>query len=404
MSRSPIVPVLQKDRILSIDLLRGVAVMGILVMNIQHFSMPQAAYINPAAYGDLSGANLYVWILSHILASEKFMSIFSMLFGAGVLLFSSRAESKGMNSASLHYRRMFWLLIFGLLHAYLLWSGDILVSYSLCGMFVFLFRNKRPFTLLRIGFALFLVPMLLNLFFAWSIPFWPEETLNFTKESWMPSVDGIRHQLAVYRGGWRDQMELRVPGSMFMQTGYFFMESFWQVSALMLLGMALYQWEILSGGRSRRFYRRMALTGLGIGYVLSGLGVYLNFEKEWVMEYSMFQGSEFNYAGSVAVALGYTALVMLASKGRSGAGLIGVMAAVGRMAFTSYIFMTLLGTFLFYGHGLGLFGSVERKFQILIVTAIWIPVLLLSHFWLKRFPFGPLELIWRRLTYWKFIN
>jgi uncharacterized protein len=124
-------PTVSANRIISLDILRGVAVLGILIMNIQSFSMPSAAYINPTAYGDLTGLNKWIWILSHLLASEKFMSIFSMLFGAGVVLFTGNAESRGSNSAALHYRRMGWLLLFGFIHAYLLWYGDILVSYSI---------------------------------------------------------------------------------------------------------------------------------------------------------------------------------------------------------------------------------------------------------------------------------
>jgi uncharacterized protein len=399
MTGSPYSPVPHQDRILSIDILRGFAVLGILIMNIQHFSMPQAAYINPTAYGDLSGLNKWVWILSHILASEKFMSIFSMLFGASMLLFSGRAEFKGRNSASLHYRRMFWLLVFGLMHAYLLWSGDILVSYSICGMLVFLFRNKRPFTLIGIAFVFFLVPILLNLFFVWSIPYWPEENIQYTMDNWKPGMESIQHQLEVYRSGWWAQMALRIPGSIFMQTGYFFMESFWQVTALMLVGMALFKWEIFSAKRSSRFYWKMVLFGLVGGYLLSGLGVYLNFEKQWTMEFSMFLGSEFNYVGSVGVALGYTALVMLCTKNEAFPGFKYLFAAVGRMAFSNYILMTLLATFIFYGHGLALFGSIERKHQILFVLAIWILILIISPLWLKRFKFGPLERIWRSLTY-----
>jgi uncharacterized protein len=397
-------PVSQSDRILSIDLLRGVAVLGILIMNIQHFSMPQAAYINPTAYGDLTGLNRWVWILSHILAREKFMSIFSMLFGAGVLLFTHRAELKGLNSALLHYRRMFWLLVFGLMHAYLLWTGDILVSYGLCGMLVFLFRNKRPFTLVGIAFAFFVIPILLNLYFVWSIPYWPEEIRHFTMESWKPGAESLQQHLDVYRSGWWDQMELRIPGSLFMQTGYFFMESFWQVTALMLTGMALYKWEILSGGRSRRFYLSMVLIGLVAGYSLSGLGVYLNFRKQWLMEYSMFLGSEFNYVGSVGVAMAYTALLMLFSKSAALPRIKGQIASVGRLAFSNYILMTLLGTFIFYGHGLGLYGSVDRKYLILFVLAIWILMLIISPLWLRFFRFGPLERIWRSLTYRRLRN
>ena len=396
-------PVSSTDRIVSIDLLRGIAVLGILVMNIQHFSMPPAAYINPTAYGDLGGLNKWVWILSHILASEKFLSIFSILFGAGVLIFTERAEKKGFNSAALHYRRMSWLLLFGLMHGYLLWSGDILVNYSLCGMLVYLFRHERPVILIRIGFSFFLVPLLLGLFFSWSMPGWPVEVVQNNMESWQPGAGTIGHYLEVYRGGWLEQMELRIPGTVSVETTYFLKQTFWRVMAMMLLGMALFKWKILSGDRSSGFYLKMAITGLAAGYLLSILGVCLNFRHQWSLEFSMYLGSQFNYIGSVAVALGYTALVMLLARSAGGVFIKRVLASVGRMAFSNYILMTLLCTFLFYGDGLGLYGSVERKEQVIFVLAIWVLLVITSTLWLKRFRIGPLERIWRILTYrtWK---
>jgi len=229
------------ERIVSIDVLRGVAVLGILIMNIQSFSMPNAAYINPDAYGDLTGINKWVWILSHILASEKFMSIFSLLFGTGVLIFTEKAWSKGKNSAALHYKRMGWLMVFGMMHAYLLWYGDILVTYSLCGMFVFLFRNKRPASLVWIGLGFFMVPIMINTMFGVTISYWPQESYLSTLHSWNPGAETIQNQIHIMRGEWLEQMELRVPSSIFMQSGYFLMEPFWQVTSMMLMGMALYK-------------------------------------------------------------------------------------------------------------------------------------------------------------------
>ena len=171
----------------------------------------------------------------------------------------------------------------------------------------------------------------------------------------------------------------------------------------MLLGMALFKWEVLSSGRSSSFYTKMAVIGLIVGYLLSGTGVFLNFTYQWTMEFSLFLGAQFNYVGSVAVALGYIGVVMLISKSTSYKGLSKAFSAVGRMAFTNYILMTLIGTFLFYGHGLGLYGSVERKYQVIIVLAIWILILIISPLWLRRFRFGPLERLWRGLTYWRII-
>ena len=147
-------PVLPTARIKALDVLRGFAVLGILIMNIQSFAMIETAYINPAAFGDLTGLNKIVWIVSHILADQKFMTIFSILFGAGILMISDKAEQKNLKSAGLHYRRIFWLLIIGLIHAYLLWHGDILVTYALCAFWVFLFRKLSPIKLIIIGLLL----------------------------------------------------------------------------------------------------------------------------------------------------------------------------------------------------------------------------------------------------------
>jgi uncharacterized protein len=389
----------EKDRIASLDQLRGVAVLGILVMNIQNFSMPAAAYLNPTAYGNMDGLNRWVWIISHILASEKFMTIFSMLFGSGILLFTRRAEQKGINSAALHYRRMGWLLLFGMVHGYLLWSGDILVTYSLCGMVVFLFRDKQPALLVRIAFSFFLVPILLDLYFYWSMPGWPREVVQSAIESWQPGSGTIQQYLEVYRGRWLEQMELRVPDTLNLQTSYFISHSFWRVMAMMLLGMALFKWQVLSGVRSAGFYRRMAIAGLAGGIFLSGLGVILNFRHHWSLNFSMYLGSQYNYTGSVAVALGYIALVMLLGRSRGGRRIKAVLASVGRMAFSNYILMTFLCTILFYGNGAGLYGSVDRTTQVIIVLAIWLLLMIFSTLWLKWFRYGPLERIWRGLTY-----
>lgn len=147
-------PVAASERIQSIDVLRGFALLGILVMNIQAFAMPMAAYVNPTAYGDLEGINLWVWRLSHLFADMKFMSIFSMLFGAGIILMTSRNEAKGRPSGLIHYKRMFLLLLFGMLHAYAFWWGDILFLYAICGFWLYLLRRWWPVFQFMSGAAL----------------------------------------------------------------------------------------------------------------------------------------------------------------------------------------------------------------------------------------------------------
>lgn len=390
---------IQKDRIISLDLLRGVAIAGILIMNIQSFSMPSAAYINPTAFGDLTGINKWVWIISHLLASGKFMSIFSMLFGAGVLLFIENAVRRGDHAARLHFRRMGWLLLFGMMHGYLLWSGDILVCYSLCGMVIWFFRNRKADRLLRAAAIFFLVPMVLGILWAFSMPYWQEEAVEAMSEIWNPDAGHIALTVERMKGGWLEQMKERVPHTLSMQTTVFLSETFWRVCSMMLLGMFLLKKEVLTAQRTRSFYIRLTLIGLSSGYLLSAFGVWMNFRMGWTLEYSMFLGGQFNYLGSLAVALGYMGVVMLIVKSERFCIFIRSFSALGRTAFSNYIFQTLICSLIFYGNGLGLFGSMERKYQLLIVIGVWVFQMILTTLYLRIFRQGPLEWLWRKLSY-----
>lgn len=394
-------PTVPGERQRSLDVLRGLAVLGILIMNIQSFSMISAAYINPTAYGDLSGANLGVWIVSHLLTADKFMSVFSMLFGAGVVLMAERIEAAGGKPGRVHVRRMAWLFLFGLLHAYLIWNGDILVAYALCGMLAFLFRRLSPGKLVLAASLFFVVPILLYAMSSFSIHYWPRESYAQTLRSWLPPPDDIARELDGMRGGWLEQMRTRMYGAIFLQTFLFLFLVFWRVMAMMLLGMALHKWGVLAARRARTFYVRLAVFGLVPGLLIVGWGVERNFAAGWTMDYSMFVGHLFNYVGSVGVAVGYVALVMIAVAAGWMPKVQTLLAGVGRMAFSNYILMSLLGMFIFYGNGLGLFGSVERVQQVLIVPAIWAVVLVVTQFWLSTFRYGPLEWLWRTLTYLK---
>ncbi len=389
------------ERIQSLDVLRGFAVLGILIMNIQSFSMIRAAYINPTAYGDLTGLNKWIWILSHLFACEKFMTVFSILFGAGIVLLTRRLESKGLSAAGIHYRRTFWLIVIALIHAYWFWYGDILFVYGLSALLVFLFRKASPKKLLVAGLIVIAVPSLLYLMFGLSIPYWPPEALESNMATWSPAPEIAAEEIAAYRGGWIRQMDARVPTSIFHQTFLILIWYGWRVVGLMMAGMALFKWGVLSAERSNRFYTRSTVLGLGLGLPVVALGVVLNFANEWRMEFSMFNGWQFNYWGSLAVAFGYIGVVMLFCRSNRGAGLKRLFADVGRMAFSNYLLQTLVCTTLFYGHGFGLFGKVERTGQILIVFAVWIVVVLFSRVWLRSFRFGPLEWLWRSLTYRK---
>ena len=394
-------PVAASDRIASLDVLRGFAVLGILVMNIQAFAMPSAAYFNPTVYGDLSGINFFVWLVSYLFVDQKFLSMFSLLFGAGICLFADRVEARSGRSAGLHYRRMFCLLLFGLVHAYFLWSGDVLVTYALCGSVLFLLRNRSPRTLVVIGLAVFSVASILYTATGMTTEFISDKDAAKIIAFWAPDAAKIDAELLAYRGGWFTQQAQRSTDTLAMHTMALPIRLLWQSAGLMLLGMALYRWQILSAARSDVFYRRLALIGFGVSVPVVAAGAWWNFAVGWSWERSMFLGSQFSYWGSLAMAFGYVGLAMLAVRRRWFSALQMRLAATGRMAFTNYIAQTLICTTIFYGHGFGLFGRVDRWQQAIVVFAVWGIQLWWSPLVLRRFRYGPLEWSWRELTYWR---
>ncbi len=396
------VPVKENQRIVAIDVLRGFALLGILLMNIQSFAMPDDAYFNPTNYGNLEGLNYGVWAFSHIFADQKFMTIFSLLFGAGILLITNKLESRGQSALGLHYRRNGWLLLFGLSHALLLWTGDILTAYALCAFWVYWLRKLKPMRLLIIGLIVMAVsPALLWLGGA-TMDLGGPEVVEELMLDWQPTAAMIQYDLDTYRGSWLTQMESRIPGTVEMLTTAFLFWALWRAGGLMLVGMALYKWGVLTAKRSQRFYMGMIILGFGLGIPIVAYGLTQNFAQGWTLIYSKFgAGSLFNYWGSLFVSSGYIGVMMLISQRGIFAKAQDALAAVGRMALSNYLLHTLICTTLFFGHGFGLYGSVERTTQLLIVVAIWIVQLMVSPLWLRHFRFGPFEWLWRSLTYWQ---
>ena len=394
-------PIRKHDRIESLDTLRGFALLGILLMNIQSFAMIDQAYMNPTAFGSLSGANYWVWFLSHLFADTKFISVFSMLFGAGIVLFAQRQEQKNTPSAAMHYRRMFGLFLFGICHAYLIWPGDILVPYAICGSMLFLVRNWSPRTQLISGLLTVAVASAIYCVAQIAVQFVSvEELANLVKE-WQASPEGISKQIAIYRGSWLGQLPHRASSAFILQTYVFAIFIGWRTAGCMLMGMALYRWKVLTGEASKSTYWLMVLIGFAIGLPTIAFGVHRNFAVDWNVRYSFFQGSQFNYWGSLAVALGYVGLINLLVKTTWFAWPASLLANVGRMALTNYLMQSIICSFVFYGHGLGLYCKLSRLQQFGVVLAIWVTQLIISPLWLNRFRYGPVEWLWRSMSYGK---
>ena len=417
-------PMAGNERISAVDTLRGVAVLGILVMNIYAFAMPFMAYNNPLMLGGTEWYNLGTWFFTHVFFDQKFMTIFSLLFGGGIVIMWERARARGASLGKIFYRRQLWLLVIGAAHAYLLWMGDILFHYALVGMLVFLFRRASPRRLIVLACVMLPVAPLLAVgssvymeqlqVAVAEIAEQTSDGATLTDEQtamvseWesmapfiAPGPEELDADLAAYRGDYAGIVSFRVPTAIMMQTQAVLFFFLWRVGGLMLLGMALMKMDILSGKRSATFYRRLMLVGYGAGLPLMAMSAYLLHANRWDGIFMFGVGGLPNYVGSILVASGHIAAVMLIVKSGALASLMTRFTAVGRMALSNYLMHTLVMTSLFYGYGLGLYGSVPRAAQMLLVIAMIGVQLWLSPLWLERYRFGPAEWLWRSLTYWK---
>jgi uncharacterized protein len=395
-------------RIATLDIVRGVAVMGILAMNIVAFAMPFQAYMNPLAYGGESGADFASWLVSFIFVDGKMRGLFSFLFGASMLLVIERAEANDQDAASIHWRRMFWLLVFGLIHLYLIWFGDILVGYALVGMIAWFFRNKAPAALIRWGIALVTVQLMIFASFA-VLAFYLQDAAAAPGASAESVAEwrGLEEQFGVLSGGALAGKLALFRGDYGALVGYRLGEHAlapieglvlfgWETLAYFLFGMVALRNGFLRGGWSDSAYRRTALIGFGIGipvYALLAWAVARDgFSVPMQLAIQIAATTPFRPLMFVATA----ALIILAT--RRGGALVERIAAAGRAAFTNYLGTSLIMTTFFYGYGAGLFGQLSRAELWLPVVAMWAVMLLWSKPWLDRFQYGPLEWLWRSLA------
>jgi len=394
-------PVQGADRIDSMDVLRGVAVMGILVMNIQSFSMPDPAYHNPTTYGDLTGANYSVWYWSHVLAEFKFITIFSMLFGAGLLVMRDRRIASGRWAIGLHYRRMFFLLMFGLAHGYLVWFGDILYAYAICGMVLYLFFWVPSWLLIILGLiSVAIARFTTDIVGAFETTYLSEEMYFRLLEQGNPEPMRIRDEIEIYQGSYATQMEHR-PFEMLRIHRGFFPYIALRVGGTILIGMGLYRMKFFSAKWPAWIYVSIMLLGGAVGLNMIMAGVEYNEAREWSYRDLYAWGWMYNYYGSVPLAVAWVALVMMICKISFLHLFTRPFAAVGRMAFTNYLMHTAICTTIFYGHGFGLFAELDRVQQFEVVVGIWVFQLIASPIWLSMFRFGPAEWLWRSLSYMK---
>jgi uncharacterized protein len=396
---SPLAPTAGAERIVAIDVLRGVVLLGILVMNVSFMGWPEAWAMDSPQFTDNTGPELALWFMADVLVNMRMMSIFSMLFGAGVVMVAEKAIAAGKSPAGLHYKRMFWLLVFGLVHAFLMWYGDILVGYALIGSIVYLLRRLPVRWLVACGAVSLGVATAVTLGFAGLFLLWKHGDPSGYASFDFYERDLIPGEIEAYRGGVVAQFHERWPAALMFIVFVGPTMFYWWSAGMMLFGMAAMKARLITGERPTKVYAAMAAAGFGIGLPLASAVTW------YKMAYGTGDAAQTmllfaaHYLPTVFVVCGWVGLVLLLCRQAWFATLSRPLASVGRMALTNYLSQTLIVTFLFYGHGLGLFAKLDRPAMFGIVLGVWALQLTWSPLWLSRFRFGPMEWVWRSLTY-----
>jgi uncharacterized protein len=423
-------PVSEAQRLRLIDALRGVALLGILLMNIPGFAMPN--YFSESFRSDPTNVNFWVSTVIGILFEGKMRALFGMVFGAGVVLFISKKLQTGRPVTGLFYRRMFWLVIFGLMHAHLiLWVGDILYLYGICGMILYLFRNVNPRYLVLIVFLMAMTDFAANVgLYQWArgqrlayvearnaqaegktLTEEQEQALadwRALETSFIPNRQDAEENTRKMKSDYAAVASYVRPLAFKLQTMLLPIEV-WDSLALMMLGLALYKWGFLSGNWANRHYWITMAIGYGIGLPLviySRYHSYLHYPNLEAILARMeaepieWTGLIYPFQRILLVMAHVSALVLLYKSGVM-QGLFRRLEAVGQMAFTNYIMQSVICTLFFFGYGLNYFGELEYYQLYFVVAAIWVLQLIVSPLWLQFFIYGPLEWLWRSLTYWR---
>ena len=392
-------PVSSTRRLETLDVLRGFALLGILAMNIRAMAAPMSAYMYPYALFDYEGFSRFAYLFTTVVFDLKMMGLFSMLFGAGILLYANKRTESGEPPRALWFRRMFVLLLIGLLHAYFVWAGDILVPYALCGIvLLWWMRNRTARTLLISAVGMLAIGAALAVFHWLSWSSMGEADRVAELELMMPTPEQARGHLDLMLGSYTGFVTGSAPGTFMFETMFFVLFFLWRCGGMMLLGMSLYKSGFLDGRLPSSTYARVALIATPVGLALAFIGA-LELER---VAYAMPLRAVvdlWNYVGAVFASVGYAAMLIWIVKRGALAGLRRRLAAVGQMALSNYLFHSVTASVLFLGWGFGLAGRFDYAAQLLIVVAIWSVQLIVSPMWLQSFRFGPAEWFWRTLTY-----
>ena len=419
----PATPTSRDTRIDSLDVLRGVAILGILLMNIIDFGLPEA-YDNPTTYGGSTGADLWSWITNTMLFEGTLRGLFTLLFGAGVVLFTRRLEKAQVTEAAdLHVRRMLWLIVFGVVNSHVfLWLGDILWEYGVVGLMLYAFRKTAVRTLLVLSAAILIAISIRGVFDVLALQSQRHaadvalavkaaggvlsktqqeavDTWSTSLQDLKPDAERLSQEIAGMRGSWPAVFRTVTDHTFYLRTTYFYRYGFAEDFATMLLGIALFALGALQGQWTLRRYALLTVVGYALGLLVNTLETTAVIRSGFDVITLQWTLSASYELGRVPMTLGHLGLIMLIWKSGVFPATLRRLASVGRMALTNYLTQSLMCTFIFSGLGFGLYARLSRHELYYVVGAIWVVQLIWSPLWLARFQYGPAEWAWRSLTY-----
>ena len=383
------------SRLIALDFVRGIAVLGILLLNIVGFAWPEIVYVGPRApTAPVSAADDWTYLAIFVLADGKFRGLFSLLFGASLLLFVERAEASGRDGAALQRRRLAWLALFGLAHFFLIWWGDILFLYAVCGFAVLAMRDLTARRLTSAALAIFVVGALGMAAMMAAPAFIPAEgaklVANYAAQA--------RAEVPVMLAPWPEHVAhtLRHDWTSPLIT---IAITWFETIPLMLLGMAFYKSGLFAREWDAARLRRWAVRGIGLGLALTLPLAWWLWRAEFALPLTLFVWLGLAPFGRLASVVGYLAVFVILARTAGSTALGQRLVACGRMAFSNYIGTSLVMTFLFHGWGLALYARYGRLELLPFVVLGWALMLAWSKPWLAHFRYGPLEWLWRSLTY-----
>jgi uncharacterized protein len=398
------------DRLATLDFIRGVAVLGILATNILNYAQLPGAHRWLKLIGEPSLADKVLWLLNFLFVDGKLRGLFAMLFGAGLVLFMDRVKAKGGRPYWLQVRRLSWLALFGLFHFYVLFEGDILFHYALLGM-VAMLLVRLPVKLLLIGglllYAVDSIPASYDLG-GWArdearilaLPADAPERVGYLKDEAAFVAEAKAEGQVLATGSLAEIVAFRIDHyalEPLTSAVFMIMDSL----ACMLFGAALFRMGFFSGGWDRRKMIRWGMTGIAASILLALPFAAIVWAADFPQGLNMFVFYGPSHAIRLPMILGYAAVLVAMTPVWAATGLGRRLSAAGRMAFTNYVGASAVMAAIFQGWGLGLYGQFMRPGMELFVLLGWALMLACSPWWLARFRYGPLEWLWRCLTYWK---